>query len=196
MLEIKGKPYILLSTADRETTITEYNTHQEAWAAMRDEFQKAVSCPLEEFFRTDEVVQSRSYSAYMDGELSADSAWLNDGPNHEDFDWKIIHIESVSTPARKSTSRSNGWMYAVVTTYSFDSTMPVVLFSSYEAACNYLYNMYTEELRMAVENHEDGYVTESLIAEDMSYAKIVDAFGEDTTEWHVESVNVKRGERT
>lgn len=190
------KPFVLLSTADRETIITEYNTHEEAWAAMRDEFQKAASCPLEEFFRTDEVVQGRSYSAYMEGELSSDSAWLNDGPNHEDFDWQIIHIESVSTPARKSTSHNNGWMYAVVTTYSFDPTMPVVLFSSYEAACNYLYNMYTEELRMAVENHEDGYVTDSFIEEDMSYAKIVDAFGEDTTEWHVESVDDKRGERT
>ena len=182
------KNFLLLSTADRETIISEYDTHAESWAAMRDEFQKAASCPLEEFFETDEVVQGRSYSVYANGELNADRAWLNNGSDHKDFDWQIVHI--VSAPTQEPT------MYAVVTTYSFDPTMPVVLFSSYEAACNYLYNMYTEELRMAVENHEDGYVTESFIEEDMSYAKIVDAYGEDTTEWHVESVDDKRGERT
>ena len=186
------KPFLLLSTADRETVISEYDSHAEAWAAMRDEFQKAVSCPLEEFFRTDEIVQGRSYSAYTDGFLASDHAWRNEGPNDQDFDWQIIHIESVPTLARKSTSHDNGWMYAVVTTYSFDPSMPVVLFSSYKAACNYLYNVYTEELRIAVEEHDDGYVTESFIEEDMSHAKIVDAFGEDTTEWQVECVDDKR----
>ncbi len=179
MKKIENKEYLLISTADRESGIEGFDTYEEAWACMRNEMEKACGCPLNEYFDVAEVLPKSRHES-DDGGISEASAWLNDGPNHADYDWEIIHVEPNSA-CRKT--------YAVITTYSFDASIPVVLFSSYEAACNYLCKVYNSELMMAVDNHDEGYVTESFIEEDMSYAKIVDAFGEDTTEWVVENVS-------
>ena len=186
MLKIKidGKPFLLLSTAERETEIKAFSSHEEAYAAMCAELKDACKTTLEEFFEVEEIVPGKHYMS-GDGELFADSAWRNNGPNHADFDWQIVFCQQEEEPAQDK-------LYAVVTTYSFDPSIPVVLFSTYDAACRYLESVFSAELKTATEEHEDGYVTESTISEDHSYAKIVDAHGEDTTEWNVECVFDRR----
>lgn len=82
----------------------------------------------------------------------------------------------------------------LVTTYSFDSDVPVTLFSSEEAAQAELQNQFAEELRIATEENghqlADDDITASHNAE-YSYAKIEEKSnngGVDVTEWTVTSL--------
>lgn len=167
--------FLLVSVAESEITVSGYETHKEAWEAMCNELEKKCDIPLTKYFGVDEIETGKDYEA-DDGKLQYNEARYNDGPNHCNYDWKIVEIQQKEKQDKP---------FAVIIVYSFDPTMTVVRKDTYEEACQYLFDMYSEELALAVETHPDGYVTDNFIANDCSYAKIVDSYGSDTTEWRV-----------
>ncbi len=76
--------FMLIETADRTSEIEYFKTKREAMKVLKEHFLEATDC------NTIEEVEQNGYDCSFDG----DCAWLNDGPNHEDFDWSIIKLPS------------------------------------------------------------------------------------------------------
>lgn len=72
------KPFMLLSTCERETVHTRFQTLKEAQKQMQTEF--------ESYGGNDEAVDNET------AELEEMSAWLNDGNNDDNYDWLIIDL--------------------------------------------------------------------------------------------------------
>ena len=81
-----SKRFQLISVADREIMTEYFDTLKEAQARMREEMLDSGLDSLDD-------IEDKG-----NGDCGCDdfSAWLNDGNNHMDFDWKIIDLE----PAR------------------------------------------------------------------------------------------------
>ncbi len=102
-------------------------------------------------------------------------------------------IKEVSEKA-KSESVKRSTMFPVTVHYSFDSEVPVYLFSSYEEATSFIKKDYEEERRIQIE--ENGHVEDcdfrSNISEDLSYAQmfINPKTGEepDVIEWTIGTI--------
>ena len=71
-----GKKYMLISVCDRDIATAIYDTKEAAYNAMKNEYKKACFDPDS-----------------ADGEITNDSAYLNEGNNHADYDWKIVEVE-------------------------------------------------------------------------------------------------------
>lgn len=77
---------------------------------------------------------------------------------------------------------------AVIFTYSFDSEVAVYLFEREEDAVKFLFDSYSEELR--IDLYENGWNSVGEISPDGLYAKITTSFpdGEDVTEMYVGTI--------
>lgn len=78
------QPYLLITVAEREIMTERFGTFEEARAQMLQE--------LSDFGQVDDSVLVAD--EYDDGEFgySKDSAYANDGVNHENYDWRIIKL--------------------------------------------------------------------------------------------------------
>lgn len=76
--------YMLISVCDREILTEIFDTKKEAQETMHEEMVKWGKVP-EDIFRSEE---------YDDGGYGFDewSAYVNDGLNHNDYDWLIVAI--------------------------------------------------------------------------------------------------------
>lgn len=72
------KPFMLLSTCERNTAHMRFQTFEEAQEQMKKEFEifggdkKAIECQM--------------------AEIGEWSAWITDGNNHDNYDWQIIDL--------------------------------------------------------------------------------------------------------
>ena len=66
-----NKQYMLVEVVERDINGTMFNSFEEARQAMAEAYEEIKS-------GTDEC------------EISTWWAWVNDGPNHDNYDWKII----------------------------------------------------------------------------------------------------------
>lgn len=71
-----GKKYVLVSVCDRDIATAIFDTKEAAYNAMKKEYKEACSDPDS-----------------ADGEITDESAYLNEGNNHADYDWKIVEVE-------------------------------------------------------------------------------------------------------
>lgn len=81
------KQIILITVVEREISTAFYLTLEEAKKEMLNQFA--------ECFSDEDRCEFNFEDAYYYGDeygWTETSAWLNDGPNHSNFDWKIIEI--------------------------------------------------------------------------------------------------------
>lgn len=80
--------------------------------------------------------------------------------------------------------------YALFTEYSFDASVPVMLFGNEDDAKKALQSIYDEEISILRENHkEDDYLVKAYCDEESGYAVIVDCYGETKTEWRIAALD-------
>lgn len=101
-------------------------------------------------------------------------------------------IKDVSEKAKVNQKKPE--LFPVTVHYSFDSEVPVYLFSSYEEATSFIKKDYEEERRIQIEEngHVEGCDFRSNISEDLSYAQmfINSKTGEepDVIEWTIGTI--------
>lgn len=66
------KKYMLIEVVERDIEGIRYDTLEEAGTAMKEAYEETVSRGVAE------------------SDISEWWAWANDGPNHDNYDWKII----------------------------------------------------------------------------------------------------------
>lgn len=91
----KKKKYILVSVVAREISVNEYDSIKEAQKAMYSYFCMTSGLGDEDFdddFFSDNDSDEYINGMYEDSEVGIDSmsAYVTDGPNHDNYDWKII----------------------------------------------------------------------------------------------------------
>lgn len=72
--------FILIMVMDREIAVFRFRTREEARNEMRRQFIKAGG----------DIEENNDYAS-----LNEDFAWVNEGVNHSDFDWKIIEVSKI-----------------------------------------------------------------------------------------------------
>lgn len=72
------KPFMLLSTCERNTAQMRFQTFEEAQEQMKKEFEM--------FGGDEEAIEDQM------AEFGEWSAWITDGNNHDDYDWQIIDL--------------------------------------------------------------------------------------------------------
>lgn len=84
---IKGKEFtmssykfFLIIVMDREITAFRFRTRDEARNEMRRQFIEAGG----------DIEENNDYAS-----LNEDSAWVNDGDNHSDFDWRVVEVNEI-----------------------------------------------------------------------------------------------------
>ena len=70
----KAGKYMLVEVVERGIEGIVYSTLEEAQSAMREAYE--------------ETVNNRA----AENDISEWWAWVNDGPNHDNYDWKILEI--------------------------------------------------------------------------------------------------------
>ena len=64
--------YVLIECIEREIEGIRFDTYEEAYQAMKEAYE--------------------SYDNFDESEITQWYAWGNDGPNHDNFDWKILKL--------------------------------------------------------------------------------------------------------
>lgn len=72
--------FILVLVMDREIIAFRFRTRDEARIEMRKQFIEAGG----------DIEENNDYAT-----LNENSAWVNDGDNHSDFDWRIVEINEI-----------------------------------------------------------------------------------------------------
>ena len=73
---MEDKIYILIECVERDIQGIKYDTFEEAHAAMEECYNEIIN----------------TYG-YEDSEITEWYAWINDGPNHDNYDWKIVDVK-------------------------------------------------------------------------------------------------------
>lgn len=79
--DVPSKPYMLLSTCERNTAIMRFQTYEDAYTQMKEEF---------EMFGGDEEAIEDSMA-----EIGEWYAWITDGNNHDNYDWQIFDLKNL-----------------------------------------------------------------------------------------------------
>jgi len=72
--------YFLITVMDREIITSRFRTRDEARRMMRKQFIEAGG----------DIEENNDYAT-----LNEDSAWVNDGDNHSDFDWRVVEVSEI-----------------------------------------------------------------------------------------------------
>lgn len=72
--------FILILVMDREITVFRFRTRDEARNEMRIQFIKAGG----------DIEENNEHAT-----LNEDFAWVNDGDNHSDFDWRVVEVSEI-----------------------------------------------------------------------------------------------------
>ena len=75
-----AKKYILIEVVEREIEMIEFDTFKDAQDAMKEAYDELAEEYYDGHPEEDEADIKETY------------AWLNNGPNHDDYDWKIFEI--------------------------------------------------------------------------------------------------------
>ena len=83
-LHMYGKPYLLITVADRAIMTERFKTFEEAHEQMLNE--------LSDYGRIDKAYLSAKEHGGEEFGYSAEMAYVNDGINHDNYDWRIIKL--------------------------------------------------------------------------------------------------------
>lgn len=98
---------ILVEVCERDITVEQFPTVEEAQkemlkryvsVALREEYERTryATMPFQDCFN-----EVSEHLCDSDSHLNAMSAWVSDGPNHDNYDWKIERLESKKKPEEK-----------------------------------------------------------------------------------------------
>lgn len=101
-----SKIYVLAETVERETDIIPYSEFKDAQIAMFEAYMntycngESYNDIIDDYRNEDGTIDLENddlldiISAPCEAEIDATSAYVNDGPNHDNYDWKIIEIDT------------------------------------------------------------------------------------------------------
>lgn len=72
--------FFLITVMDREIITSRFRTRDEARRIMRKQFIEAGG----------DIEENNDYAT-----LNENSAWVNDGDNHSNFDWRIVEVNEI-----------------------------------------------------------------------------------------------------
>lgn len=73
--------FILITIIERVIIVFRFQTKEEAKAEMKRQFIEAGG----------DIIENNDYAT-----LNEDLAWVNDGNNHNNFDWRIVEVSKIS----------------------------------------------------------------------------------------------------
>lgn len=87
---------ILISVVEREIEVRTFPNINDAQQTMLAEYLTAISGYIDEIPDTSEFdfnnIDTMNEICSDDCQIGTASAWVNDGPNHDNYDWKIVEL--------------------------------------------------------------------------------------------------------